>query len=110
MILEVLVTLFALFALSRALMRLRKGTESFGSFLLWAVVWIGVIVIVLFPSITTYFARLVGIGRGIDLIVYVSILILFYSMYRIYAKLDSIQRDVTKVTREVAIKRAKKKR
>jgi hypothetical protein len=108
MLLEILVTLFALFAISRSYLRFRHSSESLGEFLLWSVVWISIVVVVLFPEITAIPARIFGIGRGIDLLIYVSLIFLFYSVYRIYAKIEKVEQDITKLTRAITLKMRQK--
>lgn len=105
MLLQAIITLFALFAVSRSYLRFRRNTESWWEFLLWIVFWTLVIAIVFVPEITQIPANILGIGRGIDVAVYFGIVFLFYSTYRIYAKLEKVEQDITKLTREIALRK-----
>ncbi len=71
----------------------------------WGLLWTGVIVVALVPNITYFFSNLFGIGRGIDLAIYLSIILLFYLIFRMYVKVDKIEENVTKVVREIAIRK-----
>lgn len=102
MVVPVIVTLVVLFAASRAYLRYREGTLSLGAFFFWLLIWSSVEVIVWIPNVLNAFARLIGIGRGIDVIVYFSILLLFYLVYRIYVKAESIEREITTLVRRMA--------
>lgn len=104
MILEIIVIIFALFAISRSFVRLRNGGESILEFILWVVVWTGVVVIVTFPSLTGIPARILNIGRGVDVFIYLGMIVLFYLVYRIYAKIENMERDITKLCRIMAEK------
>ncbi len=110
MILQILITLFALFAVSRSYLRFRRNTESMWEFLLWIVVWGSIVVVVFVPEITQIPANILGIGRGIDVVVYLSIVFLFYSIYRTYAKIEKVEQDITSLTRELALKEKDKKK
>lgn len=107
-ILQIIVVLFALFALSRAILRFKDGKITKKELVLWTIVWLAAIVIILMPFTTTFVANILGVARGADVIVYLSIILLFYLVFRIYVKLESLEQDITKVVREVAIKKKKK--
>jgi len=103
MLLEIIVVVFAAFAISRSFLRYRAGSESLLEFLLWIFIWASVIVVVIFPEITAKPAQFFGIGRGIDLLIYGALIFLTYSVYRIYAKIEKVEQDITKLTREIAL-------
>jgi len=105
MLLQILVIIFAAFAISRSFLRFRKSSESLLEFVLWILVWSSVIVVVLYPEITAIPASLFGIERGVDFLIYISIMFLFYSMYRVYAKIEKIEQDITKLTRAMTLKK-----
>ncbi len=107
---KVIVVLFVLFAYSRAFLRLRDNQISFREFMFWTVVWVGVLVVTFVPSILNYLSSRAGVGRGADLLVYLSILLLFYLTFRMYVKLDEVKEDVTKIVRKVALEEVEKER
>jgi hypothetical protein len=63
-------------------------------------------VAVLFPETTQDAADLVGVGRGADLITYIAIVAVMFVLLHYYTKFVDLQRQVTEVTRELAILRA----
>ena len=105
---QILGIAFAVFAISIALQRYKLKRISLKSLLIWCVIWIGVIVIALLPSTMGFTARLLGIGRGIDVIVYLSIILLYYLIFRIYIMVEDTKKDITKLVRELAIRKKKK--
>lgn len=109
MFIQILITLFALFALSRVLGKFKKQTLKKSEFGLWFVFWILVAVLVWLPGSLTKMANFLGIGRGADLIFYVSLLIIFYLIFRIYLKLEKIEKNITKIVRKNALDDNEKK-
>lgn len=103
MIIKVILVLFVLFALLKVALRYRDKIISLQELILWTVFWFSVAFLVLFPDTTSYAANLVGVGRGVDLVIYISILILFYLMFRALSKLDKVEKDVTRIVRRVAL-------
>lgn len=108
-IIQILIIIFALFALSRAFLRLKDKLLKIGEFIFWAILWIAVIVAALFPDLTSSISSVFGIGRGVDFVIYVSIIILFYLIYRIYVKLDEQDQKISILMREFTIREHKKK-
>lgn len=84
-------------------MRLREGEINKMQFVFWFAVWFLVGVVGYWPGVTQNLADFLGIDRGIDSVVYVSIVILFYLVYRAYVKIERLEQDITKVVREEAI-------
>lgn len=82
-----------------------KNTE-FG---FWAVLFTTSIFVVTFPNETTTLARLLGIGRGVDLAVYASIVALFYLVFRVYVYIEDLRHEITKLVRTIALGESKKK-
>lgn len=107
---QVIIIIFALFALSRTILRFKDEQITTLEFIFWSLVWIIGSIIVLNPNSTFYLANLFGIQRGVDVIVYISIVILFYLIFRIYVKIEKLEQDLTKIVRELAIGKDKKKR
>jgi hypothetical protein len=108
-VLQIVVVVFALFAWSRAMLRLKDREISLGEFLFWSVIWVAVIVTSLLPQTANMVSKFFGISRPIDLAVYVSILLLFYLVFRIYVNLEKQNQAMTKLVREIAVKLPKHK-
>lgn len=66
------------------------------------------VVFVLFPSVTNQLAELVGVGRGADLIIYLSIVFFFLFGIMVYSKIRKLQENHTELIRQIAIRDAKK--
>lgn len=100
-LIQVLAAVFIVFAVSRVFLRLRDKKITIIEVMFWLSIWIGMTVIVFFPRITQYLADMLGIGRGIDVIIYASIAILFYLIFRLYIKIEDTEREITLLVREL---------
>lgn len=78
------------------------------AFVFWMFNWTLVAVIGFWPGVTQRLADFLGIDRGIDSVVYFSIVLLFYLIYRSYVKLEHLEQEITKVVREDALEEFKK--
>jgi len=102
---QLLITLFLLFAASRAYLRFKEGTIHFGAFLFWMGLWILAIFSVFNPQFTSYVADLLGIGRGADVIIYLSIALLFYLIFRTNVLIENLRDQITQLTTKIALKK-----
>ena len=83
--------------------RYLKGKNSFATVVLWSVFWIVVSLFAIFPNISIIFARLFGITRGLDFIILLVFVILFYTVLKLYFIVDKMQNNLNTLVKEVAL-------
>lgn len=66
----------------------------------------GAIVLVLFPNLTTVVARSLGVGRGTDLLLYVSLITGLHVALMLYLRTRELERKITEQARAIAIRNA----
>jgi small membrane protein len=101
---QVVLLVMILAGLVRVARKYRQGSLRPLNFAFWCVVWIAGAAVVIWPAATTELATAVGIGRGTDLILYLSVLALFFLVLQVYIRLEYIQRDVTRLARNIALR------
>jgi hypothetical protein len=106
---QIFLALFLIFALSRVILRFRGGDLSVFSFSFWFCLFGFATIVILFPGVTGGFARMFGVGRGADIVVYISVAVLFYLVFRIYIYLEDIKHDITEIVQKIAMKDLKEK-
>ena len=106
-IFKILFILFAFSAIIAVIRKKREGALGLSSVLWWIVFWIAAAYAVLWPGTTQMLAGYFGIGRGTEFVLYVSIALIFYLLFRMNVKIESINRDVTKVVRKNALEEIK---
>ena len=106
---QIILLILIILAVLRLLYQLKNKNISFGQFLTWLLIWLIAIIIIGQPKITTYLAFLVGIGRGVDLVIYVSVIVIFYLMFKLLLRIEKIEKDITKIVRTEALKNDLKK-
>ncbi|MEE6273024.1 DUF2304 domain-containing protein [Georgenia wangjunii] len=68
---------------------------------------VGAALSVIFPNWLTWLARLVGVGRGTDLLLYALVIAFLSYIATTFRRINVLERKITKLTREVALERAK---
>ena len=104
---QILAILFALFAISRTYLRLRESKLSMGQFVFWLILWLGMVVLAFIPEVASYLSESVGINRPIDAIIYASIVLLFYLIFRLYIMLNDIETEITQLVTALALRKKK---
>ncbi len=100
---QIILVAFFVFAAWRAIARGRRAQSSAWRVVLWLLVWAAAIAIVIQPEVTVAFARLVGVTRGVDVPIYASIALLFYLVFRAFAHIEDVERQLTHVVRANAL-------
>ena len=108
LLIQILTVLFALFALTRVLSRFRKRVIGISEFLFWTGFWTAVSILVAMPSVTQWFAKILGVGRGADAVFYVTLVVLCYAVFRLELQIRTQQHEITELIRKLAITQARK--
>lgn len=106
-LIKILFTLFALFALSRAIIRFYSKDLNLKELIFWSVLWVGLTFLVFVPGKTTFLAKILGMERGNDAMFFLGIIALFYASYRLYVKSNEQEKEITRLVRALALKNVK---
>lgn len=104
MLIQYFLVLLVLLIICRVVIKWKQGLLGYRDLLFWVGFWIVVGIIVVLPEVTSFLASLVGVGRGADLVIYLAIVLIFYIIFQIMVKIERIERNITKIVREVAMK------
>jgi hypothetical protein len=102
--------LFSIFALGAVILSWKAGSAhrmSMRGRSVWAVLWILALGIVWVPESANYVANQLGIGRGADVIIYLTIPFLFFLIFKLHIKISELESHITTVVREQSIRNSK---
>ena len=83
-------------------MRVKKITPA--TFGLWVFVCLIVNFFAFAPKFSDPLAGFFGFGRGLDLLLVFGYALLVYAIFRLYVKIDELNRNMTELVRALAIK------
>ncbi len=109
-IIQIIVVVFALFALSRVFLRFKDNALSIRDFIFWLVIWLGLITVASMPGSISTFSEILGIGRSVDMVLYLGMVALFYLVFRLYVKIENQEKEITLVVRKIAIEKGNGKK
>jgi hypothetical protein len=64
------------------------------------------VIFILRPEVTSKIARMLGVGRGADFIFYLSIMVFWYVVVHLFARIRRLEQMMTELTRKDAIRSA----
>ncbi len=70
----------------------------------WTIVWVGAAIVITLPGIASFFADRFGIGRGVDLVVYTSVFLLFLLVFHLHVVHDRMEKSITELVRHNALR------
>lgn len=99
------ILLIAAIVVLAVFMMRRTGADSHLAIrrLLMGLFVIGAVLSVLFPQWLTWLARLIGVGRGTDLVLYGLVIIFLAFVYTQYRRNAALQRQLTLLARKIAL-------
>lgn len=105
---QIFLLFFVLFALSRVILRIREKVLPAKTGFFWILIWLAALAGILLPATTTKIASLFGVGRGVDVIVYLSLALLFYLVFRIYVMIEDLRHEITYLVRQIVLQNSKR--
>ena len=101
---QILLLLLVVLSMGLVILKYRQRKIGTLGFMLWLLLWIGAAVVIVFPNSTAVMARLLGIGRGTDLVLYISVILIVYLLFRVYVRLEQVDREMTQIVRALALR------
>ena len=98
------VLLFVCGMFIKLVLDLQNSKISLRRFFFWSFIWICLVIIALFPETVLFLAGVIGIERAKDLPIYVSIVILFYLLFKFGLKIERLEQEITKLVKNLALK------
>ena len=107
---QIVLLIFTLFAISRVYLRSREKVLSPRTTVFWFLIWLAAAVGIILPTTTSNLAQVIGVGRGVDVIVYLSLILLFYLVFRIYVMIEDLRQEITFLIRQIALQKTTPKK
>jgi hypothetical protein len=101
---QIVAIIFAIWMIYFSYLHFRRGEFKRTEFLLWQILWLGLIIVVIFPGSVKFVLTTFSITRAFDLVVIVGMIILFGVTFRNYILLKRIDKKIEEVVRNESLK------
>lgn len=106
-IFQIIILILVAYIILKAARRLMKKELSVWLFIFWVSLWGGAAILTVFPRVMEQLALWLGIGRGVDLVIYLSLLLIFYLLFKINLRQQALEKKLVALVRQNAIDNAK---
>lgn len=103
-LIQIILVVFFMYATGRVFKRYRTGELTLWLTAAWMIFWLLACIVTLVPNSTSSLAKIVGVGRGADLVIYVSVAVLFFLLFRVMARIERLNKTITELTRALALR------
>ncbi len=104
MLIQIILIIIIAIIVLRLIAKLRSKELPIKQFWGWLAFWLIAAIAVIWPDLTVQLANTVGIGRGSDLVVYSALIFLFYFIFRLLLRIEKMEKNLTKIVSEEALK------
>src|SRR4030042_1121983 len=108
-VIQISLLIIIIFAISRVILRLKERVITTRLALFWIIIWTAALVGTILPQTTSRIASFFGVGRGVDVIVYISLALLFYLVFRIYVMIEDLRHQISFLIRQLALQNSSQK-
>ncbi|MDD3662108.1 MAG: DUF2304 domain-containing protein [Candidatus Dojkabacteria bacterium] len=105
-ILRTIIGLIALSFLSSSISRFlrRAHTATWFKLMASAIIWISVLVLSIFPSVTHEINRIFGFGENLNTLIFLGFVIVFIIVFKLLSIIERTERTVTDLVRKDALR------
>jgi len=108
MLQQELALIIIVFFLFRLFWQKYKKQINFNEFIFWIIFWLlAGLAIIFLKKIDLFVANLGFSGSGIEVLFYLGVVLLFYFVFRMRIKMEKIEKNITKIVREISLKNNK---
>jgi len=105
MIQQLIAIIIIVYFIFRLIWRKKKKQININEFTFWLLLWLVIAAAVIFiKQIDSLVARIGFSSSGIDVLLYLGVALLFYWIFRLRLKIEKINKDITKIVREISLK------
>lgn len=101
---QIILTSIIVFIIYRTVLTYKKGNLTKIFTFIWLSFWLIILFFLFKQQLLSQIAHSLGISRGVDLALYLSIIIIFYLIFRIFASLEELNQKFTQLIRKEALK------
>ena len=94
----------AIFLILRSIYMYFRSKKSLREVIVAMFIWGGFGLLGLFPNLLDYVAKLTGFALGINALIIISLLVLFFAMFKQILYNDRLENSITRMVRQEALK------
>ena len=81
----------------------REASQTLLKFLVRLVIWGGMVTVILFPDITNWFAKIIGLQGNVNAVVLTGFLFVFLIIFKLLSSIERLEKQISVLTRQDAL-------
>lgn len=103
---QIFALLIITFFVTRVIRQKRKNQITKNETILWLSFWLlAALAVIFIKTIDKVVAAMGFSGSGINFMIYIAVMILFYLVFKMRLKIVKLEKNITDITREIALKK-----
>lgn len=103
MLIQILLILGFVLVFAMTWRRFSQNIITFKEAILWSFLWLSGVAVTLIPKLTERLASLFGVGRGVDLVLYLAVAIQFFLIFKLFILNEQTERKITNLVEREAL-------
>ncbi len=100
-----------LFFLYKLFQQKKSGKVSSQEFFFWLIFWLVSLILIIFLRYIDQFVSALGFSAsGIELLLYLGVLVLFFLVFKLRLKFEKVEKNITEITRDIALNNTQSKK
>ena len=100
---QIVAAVFALAMMYQSYLNFRRDELGLSGFALWAVLWVGLLLVSLLPGFFQNFISVAHVARLLDLVTILGLLALTGISYRLYIAVRGLEKKISTLVRQIAL-------
>lgn len=106
---QIIISAIVLFIIYRTIRTYQRGNLTKVFALIWLAFWAAVLFFLFQQELLSKIANFLGVWRGVDLALYLSVITIFYLVFRLSAALEEVNQKMTQIVRQEALDKPARK-
>ena len=105
---RIFVVIFAILVVSKSYLSYRSKKESLTMTVFWSLTWILICSVTFYPHLIDVVLVDPRARGGAGTVLGIGLIFIYFVIYRVYIKADRIEKQLSKIVRDIALKRVRK--
>ena len=106
---QIFLSAIILFVIYRTVIAYKRKNLSRSFVSIWVTLWLVGLVAIFQQDLIIEIAHRIGISRGVDLVIYICLIVIFYLIYRLLVQIKELEKKITDLISKLALDESKKR-
>lgn len=103
---QIIVPIVAIFMIYQGTAKFIKGAtnQTFFKFSIRIIVWGGMAIVAVFPKLTNFFAKIIGLEGNLNAVILTGFILVFLIIFKLLSAIEKLEQSISEITRKESLK------